>query len=365
MNNTNTNRLCVIGTQGTQYGSMTIGHHQGFLYLDYWYSEVQTPATAVVANKWYHLVIVHKGPGTTASGSQEFYLNNVKQPLTLHSTNNSNGTFSLVGNGLTIGNQPVGGVPLNGSIANFRLFNRVLTSDEIWQLYAYQKEYFGHGDLGMTLKAGRLGIGTSEPRAMLDVRGDTFSRVFKGGRATFLTWDYLGQRVTTITAPANFSSYPNEANIIDYTFDIPSCYHDLARANLKAYVKIDWRGEVSTPWNFGFRIEVTYNGNTLIHSSSSDAASSYNNRICGIPTIGYFNDNGSTPEHASVTSLFNLPDCDVSPGSTLKVQRKGSGGDYTSGHTIYTGRTWSNLNQPDYELPISSFFVILDVVDGY
>jgi len=58
-----------------------------------------------------------------------------------------------------------------GSIANFRLFNRVLTSDEIYQLYAYQKEYFGYGDLSMTLKAGRLGIGTSEPRAALDVRG--------------------------------------------------------------------------------------------------------------------------------------------------------------------------------------------------
>jgi hypothetical protein len=62
-----------------------------------------------------------------------------------------------------------------GSIANFRLFNRALTPDEIWQLYAYQKEYFGHGDLGMTLKAGRLGIGTSEPRAALDVRGGFYA----------------------------------------------------------------------------------------------------------------------------------------------------------------------------------------------
>ena len=59
----------------------------------------------------------------------------------------------------------------DGKIANARLFNRALTSDEVWQLYAYQKEYVGHGDLSMTLKAGRLGIGTSEPRAMLDVRG--------------------------------------------------------------------------------------------------------------------------------------------------------------------------------------------------
>tara|TARA_Y100000004_G_scaffold27323_1_gene27922 strand:+ start:13 stop:2664 length:2652 start_codon:yes stop_codon:yes gene_type:complete len=58
----------------------------------------------------------------------------------------------------------------DGSIANFRLFNRAITQDEIYQLYAYQKEYFGHGDLSMTFRAGRLGIGTSEPRAALDVR---------------------------------------------------------------------------------------------------------------------------------------------------------------------------------------------------
>ena len=60
----------------------------------------------------------------------------------------------------------------DGSIANFRLFNRVITTDEIYQLYAYQKEYFGHGDLSLTLKAGRLGIGTSEPKATLDIRGE-------------------------------------------------------------------------------------------------------------------------------------------------------------------------------------------------
>ena len=66
----------------------------------------------------------------------------------------------------------------NFKMANFRLFNRALTSDEIYQLYAYQKEYFGHGDLSMTLKAGRLGIGTSEPQAALDVRG---SVIVNGG----------------------------------------------------------------------------------------------------------------------------------------------------------------------------------------
>ena len=172
MNDTATNRFFVIGDQGTNYRSMTVGHHQGFVYLDYWYSEVQTPSTAVVPGVWYHLVIAHKGPGTTATGSQDIYLNNVKQTLNLHASNNTNSTFDLLGNGLVIGSNPDNTTQLNGSIANFRIFNRALTSDEIYQLYAYQKEDFGHGDLSMTLKAGRLGIGTSEPRAALDVRGD-------------------------------------------------------------------------------------------------------------------------------------------------------------------------------------------------
>ena len=68
----------------------------------------------------------------------------------------------------------------NAKIANFRLFNRALTSDEIYQLYAYQKEDFGHGDLSMTLKAGRLGIGTSEPQAALDVRGRIMREYYPG-----------------------------------------------------------------------------------------------------------------------------------------------------------------------------------------
>ena len=183
MNDTSTNRFFVIGDQGptnTSRQSITVGHHQGFVYLDYWYSEVQTPSTAVIPGVWYHLAIVHKGPGTTATGSQDIYLNNVKQTLNLHATNNGNSTLNLQGTGLTIGADPSGTTPLTGSIANFRLFNRALTSDEIYQLYTYQKEDFGHGVLGMTLKAGRLGIGTSEPRAALDVRGRIMREYYPG-----------------------------------------------------------------------------------------------------------------------------------------------------------------------------------------
>ena len=127
-------------------------------------------------NEWYHLTYAYSGGGVS-SASQHTYINGVHVPL-LEDTRSS----STIGDPLNIssvsrvvlGKRYLTGndKPFTGSIANFRLFNRTLSSDEIYQLYAHQKEYFGHGDLSMTLKAGRLGIGTSEPRAALDVRGD-------------------------------------------------------------------------------------------------------------------------------------------------------------------------------------------------
>ena len=119
-------------------------------------------------NRWYHLTCTYNGQ--QGSAGREIYVDG-QRLSTFHSGN-------LADLNITNSTLNVGGFSgtsttymFTGSIANFRLFNRALTSDEIYQLYAYQNEYFGHGDLSMTLKAGRLGIGTSEPRAALDVQG--------------------------------------------------------------------------------------------------------------------------------------------------------------------------------------------------
>jgi len=126
------------------------------------------------SGQWNHISLVYPGGGWKQSNLIA-YIDG--RPYTFGgnvSIGGVGGTALSMATSLTLrlGGYSAGNTHFDGSIANFRLFNRALTSDEIYQLYAYQKEYFGHGVLDMTLKAGRLGIGTSEPRATLDVRGD-------------------------------------------------------------------------------------------------------------------------------------------------------------------------------------------------
>ena len=121
----------------------------------------------VPLNEWFHVVAVISDKKAT------LYLNGVvaatdtgSTTITIPST-----PYLSLGVQTNSSNTPLSSTYFDGSIANFRLFNRNLTADEVYQLYAYQKEYFGHSTNNLTLKAGRLGIGTSEPRAALDVRG--------------------------------------------------------------------------------------------------------------------------------------------------------------------------------------------------
>ena len=159
------------------YHSGTAASTNGLYVSIYGYNAI-TSKVIPDLNKWYHFVTTHDG------SNHQIFINGV-----LVTSSVSNGDVSLPTSGcdLVLGGDTSSTRAqfMNGSIANFRLFNRALSQDEVWQLYAYQKEYFGHGDLSMTLKAGRLGIGTLEPRAALDVRGDMylngiFLRMFDG-----------------------------------------------------------------------------------------------------------------------------------------------------------------------------------------
>ena len=142
--------------------------------INYYFFSNDNSYPSITPGSWHHLTFTYSG-GSNLS-NRKVYIDGNEVFRTAH-TGGSTGALTLGNGNFTIGDLAVGTGTndLKGSIANFRLFNRDLTSDEIYQLYAYQKEYFGHGDLSMTLKAGRLGIGTSEPRAMLDVRGGIYA----------------------------------------------------------------------------------------------------------------------------------------------------------------------------------------------
>jgi len=137
--------------------------------------------TPNVRDKWVHVVATYDGgndSGLTVGnvGVNRKIFINTKETTVIENVSGSAGSDALnlvsTSHAFRVGSSLANGELMVGKIANVRLFNRVLTTDEIYQLYAYQKEDFGHGVLGMTLKNGRLGIGTSEPKAMLDVRGD-------------------------------------------------------------------------------------------------------------------------------------------------------------------------------------------------
>jgi hypothetical protein len=117
---------------------------------------------------WIHVTVTYVGGSSYPTGIT-LYLNGTKE---VPSSSNGPSALTLPSNSpLYLGYYYDSTTFFDGSIANFRLFNRDLSADEVWQLYAYQKEYFGYGNLGMALKSGRLGIATSEPSAQLDVQG--------------------------------------------------------------------------------------------------------------------------------------------------------------------------------------------------
>ena len=161
------NSIFQIGSQGSSEEGLGFRVQSGSVFRMYtWGGPSNFNVGTVLPKTWYHAV------GTYAGGVMTLYVDgNILQSTSGSSLNLPTDPYFALGVQLTSSGTEYSTSGFNGSIANFRLFNRALTSDEIWQLYAYQKEYFGHGDLSMTLKAGRLGIGTSEPRAMLDVRG--------------------------------------------------------------------------------------------------------------------------------------------------------------------------------------------------
>ena len=176
----NKTNSCYVFGLGNANGNQSIGchtippsalHNGEFRYFFYG-NDLDVPFN-YQPNQWYHICGTYSGGGTSLE-TVRLYINGIHMP---GDPDNNLGSVLQTPTSTTlyIGRAGWGGSHLDGQVANFRLFDRALTADEVWQLYAYQKEYFQVSSDALTFKGGRLGIGTEQPKAVLDVNGDLYA----------------------------------------------------------------------------------------------------------------------------------------------------------------------------------------------
>jgi hypothetical protein len=110
-------------------------------------------------NRWYHVTLVADG-----TGYKKIYIDNNLQS----SFSYSNNTNINMQTGATLN---IGEGNLNGSIANFRLFSKALSADQVRELYEYDAPRFGHRQNLVSLHKGNLGVGVAHPTSRFEVAG--------------------------------------------------------------------------------------------------------------------------------------------------------------------------------------------------
>jgi hypothetical protein len=179
MNATGYDYVLVLGNTGTNGESILAWMYDDRLSFDCWGSSWGF-WDIIQLDKWYHIVVGHD-TGFAVSNGDFAYMNGKR--ANYYPLSSTPQTQNLHGTRLTLGGDHDGSYSeLNGNIANFRLYNRALREEDVCELYNYQKEYFKHGTLGVTLKNGQLGVGTEDPCTTLDVRGD-----IRGGCPVFFS----------------------------------------------------------------------------------------------------------------------------------------------------------------------------------
>lgn len=97
--------------------------------------------TSIVANKWYHFVIVNTGTAPT-SKNRDLFINGVKQ---IPTSNSSDWTFNI--DYLQVGKRSTTSDGFVGSISDFRMYVTPLTDNDVMDLYSTSTSVDNFGNL--------------------------------------------------------------------------------------------------------------------------------------------------------------------------------------------------------------------------
>jgi hypothetical protein len=136
----------------------------GKIRFGFYANDSDTATGLIDPNIWYHVVCTYNGGAGNAS-SRLVYINGQSKTLTTVGAYTSS-TLNLAANtDVYLGSQQ-GNSSFPGSISNFKLYNVVLTAEEVAMEYA-----LGRTGKSLNLTDTALCLGGTVPRAQLDVRG--------------------------------------------------------------------------------------------------------------------------------------------------------------------------------------------------
>jgi hypothetical protein len=120
------------------------------------------------ANTWLHVTMIYLG-SNISNTTLLLYINGVLQIPSTGAPNTA--ALNLPSPcELRLGRGIDGGYT-SGSIANFRLYSKALSADQVRELYDYDAERFGHRQNVVALHKGNLGVGVAHPTSRFEVAG--------------------------------------------------------------------------------------------------------------------------------------------------------------------------------------------------
>jgi hypothetical protein len=177
-------------------------------------NQVYTTNALLSSSTWHHIAIAKKSTGQISTSMFDMYVDGT---LIAAKTSAGTGTQNLgtavgvsVGMGFNGGNDP-----FNGKISNPKLWNVVLTAEEVAAEYA-----LGRTGKSINLTDTSLCLGGTVPRAQLDVRGSAYINGIVGTGPTdgiIIPYGTTAQQPTGVTGMLRFNTSLGKLQVYDGT----------------------------------------------------------------------------------------------------------------------------------------------------